>query len=70
MDILKLVEIALVVIGAASVAALGIQGALELIAPKTESTVDDKALGFVGKLTAGLKWLKAVLDGVALNLKK
>lgn len=70
MDILKLVEISLLVVGAASVAALGLEGALQLIAPKTETTADDKVLGVLGKVVKALSWLKGVLDGVALNFKK
>jgi hypothetical protein len=70
MDYMKMLEWALLSIGAASVAALGLQGALVLFAPKTATTADDKAASLLGKLAGGLRWLKGVLDALALNLKK
>lgn len=56
MDYMKYLEIALVVVGVASVGAAG-------LAPLTSTKLDDKLAGLLSKL-------KKVLDGVALNLKK
>ncbi len=70
MDLLKYVEIALLVVGAASVAAVGLDGAVTLIAPKTASEVDDKVATVLHKVVKALNWVKGILDTVALNLKK
>lgn len=56
-------------IGALTVLLTGLAGALRLLAPKTKSDLDDRALGFVDKLVAGLRWvdekLLALLGTVA-----
>lgn len=56
MDLMKIFEIVMVVVGVASVAAAA-------LAPLTDTKLDDKAAGLLGKL-------KKLLDAVALNLKK
>ncbi len=70
MDFAKYVEYGLLAVGAASVAALGLHGALLLVAPKTASTVDDKAVGVLGYVVKALGYAKKGLDFLALNLKK
>ena len=56
MDWMKIVEIAVVVVGAASVVAVA-------VAPLTDTKIDDKLAGIFSKA-------KKLLDAVALNLKK
>ncbi len=64
-------EYALLVLGALVAVLGGLHGALALLAPKTESTVDDKALGFVDKVKAAVEWLAgklaALLGGVTVS---
>lgn len=70
MDLAKYVEYGLLAVGAASVLSLGLHGALALIAPKTENTVDDKALSAVSFVMKGLTYVKRGLEYLALNYKK
>lgn len=48
-------------IGALTVLLTGLAGALRLLAPKTESDLDDRALTFVDKVVGALRWLDAKL---------
>jgi hypothetical protein len=52
--VLTLLGVLVVVLG-------GIAGGLRLLAPKTTSTLDDRALGFVDKAVAALKWVEQKL---------
>lgn len=70
MDPLKYIELFILFVGAASVGAAGLHGALALVAPKTESAVDDKIQGALGKVVSALEWVKKLLDSLALNFKK
>lgn len=70
MTIEKIVELVALIVGGASIVSASLYAALALIAPKTESDADDRALGFLDKVVKGLTWLKSLVDAVALNFGK
>lgn len=58
MDLSKLGEGALLALGVVLAVLLGIRVALALLAPKTESDLDDRALGVVDKVVRALEWVR------------
>jgi hypothetical protein len=42
----------------------GIHAALAIVAPRTKTDADDKALAVAGKLKAALEWVAAKLAGL------
>jgi hypothetical protein len=54
---ISVASVVLTVLGALVVVLTGLAGGLRLIAPKTDTTVDDRAVSFLDRAVAVIRWI-------------